>query len=499
VRERFSDYAYEELTPTTASTEYDLSLLELDELKQLKASLEKRLEFSSTPEIHDVFEYNPFLHSPKDMPTTAPVTRVQLPAEYQYTDASYTDNADYGESDYYEANDGPFRGESDVGYEYNIDEYEQPIYEDLYQDTHEQTNVHEYETFVQPQHTQDNIHHQQQDNIHQQQQDNIHHQQQEVLQEQADQKHQHQNVYDHQTEFDSGEHVQQNPHEHVQHNSQENVEHKYGHLLEEQVRLEQIFTNEKAVALDPNLVYKHLSTHLEDTHLHDSLGTGLKHQYTISEEADNAFHTFIHHLQDIGMHEKIIHSAQDHYSTQDNVDPLVRLMEIKPHRMRVMIRPKEFQPRLMIRLLYERVPHVKIAHKDHLDDPVIEDIPLYRKEMDYHIDDLPKGKYIVCAEASLDNIVIQNNCFETIVDRLDNNKLQSGVILVISVAIFVVVGVIFYAIYYRIQSIRKKRSEKEFRTKVESIATKEKELAEAEKSDSYITFTNEPFEERCIM
>ena len=41
VSERFDDYAYEELVET--STEYDLSLLELEELKQLKASLEKKL------------------------------------------------------------------------------------------------------------------------------------------------------------------------------------------------------------------------------------------------------------------------------------------------------------------------------------------------------------------------------------------------------------------------------------------------------------------------
>ena len=35
VSERFSDYAYEELKPTSTE-EYDLSLLELEELKQLK-------------------------------------------------------------------------------------------------------------------------------------------------------------------------------------------------------------------------------------------------------------------------------------------------------------------------------------------------------------------------------------------------------------------------------------------------------------------------------
>ena len=43
VSERFSDYNYEELIQTETSTEYDLSLLELEELKELKASLEKKL------------------------------------------------------------------------------------------------------------------------------------------------------------------------------------------------------------------------------------------------------------------------------------------------------------------------------------------------------------------------------------------------------------------------------------------------------------------------
>ncbi len=41
VSERFDDYNNEELVET--STEYDLSLLELEELKELKASLEKKL------------------------------------------------------------------------------------------------------------------------------------------------------------------------------------------------------------------------------------------------------------------------------------------------------------------------------------------------------------------------------------------------------------------------------------------------------------------------
>ena len=41
----------------------------------------------SPPEIHDVFEYNPFLHSPKDIPTTAPI--VQEAVQYDYQDPVY--------------------------------------------------------------------------------------------------------------------------------------------------------------------------------------------------------------------------------------------------------------------------------------------------------------------------------------------------------------------------------------------------------------------------
>ena len=32
------------------------------------------------------------------------------------------------------------------------------------------------------------------------------------------------------------------------------------------------------------------------------------------------------------------------------------------------------------------------------------------------------GKYIVCGEAHKEGHVVQANCFETIIDRLDNNS-----------------------------------------------------------------------------
>ena len=38
------------------------------------------------------------------------------------------------------------------------------------------------------------------------------------------------------------------------------------------------------------------------------------------------------------------------------------------------------------------------------------------------MENLPMGKYIVCAEARIDEQVIQNNCFEEDIHRLDNNS-----------------------------------------------------------------------------
>ena len=39
-----------------------------------------------------------------------------------------------------------------------------------------------------------------------------------------------------------------------------------------------------------------------------------------------------------------------------------------------------------------------------------------------YLQDLPMGKYIVCGEAHKEGHVVQANCFETVIDRLDNNS-----------------------------------------------------------------------------
>ena len=42
--------------------------------------------------------------------------------------------------------------------------------------------------------------------------------------------------------------------------------------------------------------------------------------------------------------------------------------------------------------------------------------------LNMYLQDLPMGKYIVCGEAHKEGHVVQANCFETVIDRLDNNS-----------------------------------------------------------------------------
>ena len=54
----------------------------------------------------------------------------------------------------------------------------------------------------------------------------------------------------------------------------------------------------------------------------------------------------------------------------------------------------------------------------HLDDPVLEFIPLIRTSQTHMLRDLPKGKYIVCGEAmDQGGEVYQESCFETRIRR----------------------------------------------------------------------------------
>jgi len=142
---------------------------------------------------------------------------------------------------------------------------------------------------------------------------------------------------------------------------------------------------------------------------------------------------------------------------QDNEHPLISLMEIQPHSMKIMIKPREFLPKTMVRLLYERVRSSKSPHRHHLDSPVTEFIPLYKSKQVFEIENLPKGKYIVCGESNVDDEIIQTNCFQTIISKLDNNQLQPGVIVLTTISIVIVVAAVLYAIFYNAHNKEKRK------------------------------------------
>ena len=109
-------------------------------------------------------------------------------------------------------------------------------------------------------------------------------------------------------------------------------------------------------------------------------------------------------------------------SSRDENHPIVRVLETRLHSLKLVIKPWQFKPDTMIRLLYKRVPVNKGPFMLHLDDPVIEYIPLIRREQSYTLTELPMGKYIVCGEALLMGEVYQTSCFETSIQRLDTNS-----------------------------------------------------------------------------
>jgi len=109
-----------------------------------------------------------------------------------------------------------------------------------------------------------------------------------------------------------------------------------------------------------------------------------------------------------------------------------------------------YKPDTMVRLLYERVPAHRQPVLQHLDDPVIEYVQLTRRVQSHLLTELPMGKYIVCGEAMLHGVVYQASCFETRIERLDNNTLQSGVKVLIVMAILAVTLVILYAVGFQV-------------------------------------------------
>ena len=118
------------------------------------------------------------------------------------------------------------------------------------------------------------------------------------------------------------------------------------------------------------------------------------------------------------------HDMSHHKSnhTRDENHPLLTVVDTRPHSMTLLIKTLDYKEDTMIRLLYERVSLNKGPFMLHLDEPVIEFIPLIRRAQSYTLSELPMGKYIVCGEAMLMGEVYQASCFETRIERLDNNS-----------------------------------------------------------------------------
>jgi len=169
-----------------------------------------------------------------------------------------------------------------------------------------------------------------------------------------------------------------------------------------------------------------------------------------SEGMDEKYYTLLENLRKkIRAKETSGKGREIHQEVNDVLHPLISLMGIKPNSMRLLVKPKTLDINSKVRLMYKRVPRNKAAHRKHLDDPIIEIVPLYRYEQEHFIHDLPRGKYIVCGDHSILDVVVEHNCFETIIDRLDNNELQGGVVCIIALAILVFLSCNCYAVYHR--------------------------------------------------
>ena len=93
------------------------------------------------------------------------------------------------------------------------------------------------------------------------------------------------------------------------------------------------------------------------------------------------------------LHHDMSHHKSNH--TRDENHPLLTVVDTRPHSMTLLIKTL---------------------------DPVIEVIPLMRRVETHTLAELPMGKYIVCGEAMVMGEVYQASCFQTNIERLDNNS-----------------------------------------------------------------------------
>jgi len=109
-----------------------------------------------------------------------------------------------------------------------------------------------------------------------------------------------------------------------------------------------------------------------------------------NEGMDEKYFTLLENLRKKITAEKAAGKGREiHQEVNDVLHPLISLMAIKPNSMRLLVKPKTLDINSKVRLMYKRVPRNKAAHRKHLDDPIIEIVPLYRYEQEHYIHDLP--------------------------------------------------------------------------------------------------------------
>ena len=136
---------------------------------------------------------------------------------------------------------------------------------------------------------------------------------------------------------------------------------------------------------------------------------------------------------------------------------------------------------LQVHLMYQRLPATVTPSLEDLSGPVLKVIELVEEMEEYEMADLSTGQYLVCAEVRLGNTSLQSDCFQAEVDSpldllednppdvIEDNPLEVpvdmsgqelGMIVGITAASLVVVGLACYSVFWLVVTNRRRRRER---------------------------------------
>ena len=127
--------------------------------------------------------------------------------------------------------------------------------------------------------------------------------------------------------------------------------------------------------------------------------------------------------------------------------------------------------------MYQRLPaSIRLQARPepgHLNNPVIKVFSMVEARSEYEMADLVPGRYLVCAEVRLGNTSLQSDCFQAEVDSpldvIEDNPLEVpvdmsgqelGMIVGITAASLVVVGLACYSVFWLVVTNRRRRRER---------------------------------------